>query len=215
MSNAASQLTTPEALATEIIARKTAQRMIVAIVGAPGSGKSTLAEAVRTALTQQTQFSAEVVPMDGYHYDNAILDARGWRPRKGAPHTFDVDGFASVLERLRRAPPKDVAVPVFDRERDLSAASARIVSKDTQILLVEGNYLLLDREPWDCLRPLFDVTVKIECARSLLQQRLMARWLDLGMPEATARHKVDGNDLPNADLVETACAPADLLYSTP
>ncbi len=188
--------------------------MVVALVGAPGSGKSTLSEALRAALVDQFGVSAEVVPMDGFHYDNAILDARGWRARKGAPHTFDVAGLASMLERLRRQPLSDVAVPVFDRERDLSAASARIVGKEASLLLVEGNYLLLDQAPWRQLNGLFDLSVMIDCPRALLEQRLMARWLDLGLPEDKARQKVDGNDLPNADLVLSTSAAADLVFST-
>ncbi len=186
--------------------------MIVAIVGAPGSGKSTLSEAVRQALVSQESLSAEVVPMDGFHYDNAILDAMGARARKGAPHTFDVDGLAALLARLRSAPLSDVAVPVFDREHDVSRASARIIAKQVQVLLVEGNYLLLDQAPWTQLRQHFDLSVKIDAPMSVLQQRLMQRWLDLDLSEATARAKVEGNDLPNARLVEAQSSGADLHY---
>ncbi len=205
-------VSTPEDLAREIASRRWGARMIVAIVGAPGSGKSTLSEAVRQALVSQESLSAEVVPMDGFHYDNAILDAMGARARKGAPHTFDVDGLAALLARLRSQPLSDVAVPVFDRERDVSLASARIIAKHVQVLLVEGNYLLLDQAPWTQLRQHFDVSVKIDAPMSVLEQRLMQRWLDLGLSEAAARAKVEGNDLPNARLAEAQSSGAELHY---
>lgn len=199
-------------LAAEIARRKQSARLIVAIVGAPGSGKSTLSEQIRDLLVTAHGVTAEVVPMDGFHYDNAILDQLGLRPRKGAPQTFDVDGLDSLLGRLGATPASDVAVPVFDRENDLARASARVVSKDVKILLVEGNYLLLDQEPWDKLRGHFDLTVKIQCPRDVLEQRLMQRWLDLGMPESTARAKVEGNDLLNADTIEAHSQTADIVF---
>lgn len=205
-------ISSPEALVEAIMQRKGSARMIVALVGAPGSGKTTLSHALRDRLVSHHRVSAEVVPMDGFHYDNAILDARGWRARKGAPHTFDVAGLAQMLWRLRHKPLSDVAVPVFDRERDLSLASARIVGKEVELLLVEGNYLLLNQDPWSQLSTLFDLSVAIHCPRAVLEQRLMARWLDLGLPEAEARRKVDGNDLRNADLVLDTSAAADLNY---
>jgi len=57
-------------------------RRIIAIVGPPASGKSTLAE----HLAQRMQ-NARVLPMDGFHRDNADLDRHGLRARKGAPQT--------------------------------------------------------------------------------------------------------------------------------
>ena len=64
--------------------------------------------------------AAEVVPMDGFHLDNALLDARGLRAKKGAPETFDVAGFIALIHRLKTE--ADVVYPLFDRARDLSVA---------------------------------------------------------------------------------------------
>ena len=150
--------------------------------------------------------------MDGFHYDNAILDDKRLRPRKGSLETFDVDGLASLLQRLRARPPRDIAIPVFDRTLDMTKASARIIARDVDIVLVEGNYLLLDLSPWDRLRDYFDLTIKIECPRAALEKRLMKRWLDLGMSEKESRAKVEGNDLLNADLIESTSLAADFLF---
>ena len=205
-------VTNEAALAVEVVKMQRHRRLLVAIFGSPGSGKSTLADRLRAEISQSFRVSAEVVPMDGFHYDNAILDDKGLRPRKGSPETFDVDGLASLLQRLRARPPRDVAIPVFDRTLDMTRASAQIIGKDVEIVLVEGNYLLLDQEPWDRLKDYFDVTVKIECPREELEKRLMQRWLDLGMSEEKSRSKVEGNDLLNADLIESTSLAADINF---
>ena len=205
-------VTNEAALAVEVVKMQRHRRRLVAIFGSPGSGKSTLADRLRAEISQSFRVSAEVVPMDGFHYDNAILDDKGLRPRKGSPETFDVDGLASLLQRLRAGSLRDVAIPVFDRTLDMTRASAQIIGKDVEIVLVEGNYLLLDHEPWDRLKDYFDVTVKIECPREELEKRLMQRWLDLGMSEETSRSKVEGNDLLNADLIESTSLAADINF---
>ena len=137
------------------------ERFMVAIAGAPAAGKSTLAEELRDKLLARGE-SAVVVPMDGYHFDDIILNARGHRSRKGAPYTFDVAGFEHLLRRIRSREP-DIAIPVFDRTMELSRAGADIISAETRFILVEGNYLLLDEEPWSRLRLLFDFSHLHRC----------------------------------------------------
>jgi pantothenate kinase len=208
------RLSDPLNMVAEIVRRKKHGRFVVAIVGAPGSGKSTLSDQIRDILVARHGVSAEIVPMDGFHYDNAVLDQRGHRAVKGSPRTFDVDGFGDLLGRLKANHADEVAIPVFDRENDLSRASARIVQKGVEILLVEGNYLLLYEKPWERLCQYFDLTVKIECPREVLAQRLMRRWLDLGVSQEAAHRKVESNDLPNADVVDLRSRPADIVFSS-
>jgi pantothenate kinase len=181
------------------------KRLVVAIAGAPGSGKSTFAEALMPLLPEGT---AVTVPMDGFHYDNAVLDARGLRARKGAPETFDFDGLRHLLERLRRAD-ADVTVPLFDRKADLARAGATVVPADARFVLVEGNYLLLDESPWYGLGPLFDFSVWLDVPMQELERRLVQRWLDHGHDADKARTRVFSNDLPNAERVLAARRQAD------
>ena len=138
--------------------------------------------------------------MDGFHYDNAVLDHLGLRARKGAPETFDFAGFATTLLRLRQNEP-GVAVPLFDREADLARAGASIIHSDVSVVVVEGNYLLLDREPWNGLAKYFDLTAFLNVPRDELKQRLLDRWLNLGYPRQKAQHWVETNDMPNVDFV--------------
>lgn len=184
------------------------RRIIIALAGPPGAGKSTLSERLLAVLPVG---EAALVPMDGFHFDNAVLDVMGLRNRKGAPETFDCDGLAAMLRRIRSGR-QPVAVPVFDREADLARAGAAIIPADTRIVLVEGNYLLLDRSPWSELMPLFDLTIFIDVPMAELERRLLARWRDLGRSEEEASAWVDGNDLPNARLVIESSRAADILW---
>lgn len=178
-----------------------AGRRLVAIAGAPGSGKSTLAERLVEDLNIAAPATAAVLPMDGYHYDDGLLIARGLRARKGAPDTFDVAGFGHMLARLKRNDEAEVAVPVFDRDLEISRGSARMIPQAVRVLVVEGNYLLLDRAPWSALRAHFDITVMIQVPEATLRERLTARWSGYALPPAEIAAKVDGNDLPNGRLI--------------
>ena len=167
----------------------------------PGSGKSTAAEHLLALLDAARPGRADIVPMDGFHLDDRVLDARGDRARKGAPHTFDIDGFQTMLERLCRDEGRDIAVPLFDRAIETARAGARIIAATTRIVLVEGNYLLLDAPGWRDLASLFHVTVMIDAPEASLVERLHRRWRELGYDDAALAAKMEGNDLPNMRLV--------------
>ena len=190
-------------------ARALAGRIILAIAGAPGSGKSTLAEGLVNLLNADLPGSAAVLPMDGYHYDDLYLVPAGLRPRKGAPQTFDVGGLFHTLARLRARDEAAVAVPVFDRSIEIARAGARLIPAEVPVIVVEGNWLLLDKAPWPRLRPMFDLTVMVDVPEPVLRQRLTARWQGLGLTAAEVQSKLDENDLPNGRLVRDASARAD------
>ena len=184
-------------------------RQVLAIAGAPGAGKSTLVEALARGLTDQP---VAILPMDGFHYDDAVLHAMGRRPWKGAPDTFDVGGLRSTLARLRDPAEGAVAVPVFDRDLEISRGSARIIGPEARLILAEGNYLLLNAAPWPSLRPQFDLTIRIEVPEDELRRRLTRRWIGYGLTEAEIAFKLDENDLPNGRMaVQHSAAPDYLL----
>lgn len=196
-----------ESLAGLLLARPAAPRTITAIAGAPGAGKSTLAEALAERLNAAEPDCAAVFPMDGYHYDDRVLVPRGWRPRKGAPHTFDVAGYGHMLRRLRTNEEPEIAVPVFDREIEIARAGARLIPAAVRHIVTEGNYLLLDEAPWSDLAPLYDVTVFLDVPMTELERRLTERWRALDPDDF--RVKMEGNDLPNARHVVGNSRPAD------
>lgn len=201
--------TDPEALARHLLALAPGRRVICAIAGAPASGKSTLAERLVDRLNALEPGSAALLPMDGFHYDDLHLVPAGLRPRKGAPETFDVGGLRHMLLRLRANDEEAVAVPVFDRAIEIARAGARLIPRSVRVIVAEGNYLLLDRPPWDALRPLFDVTVMIEVPEDELRRRLRERWEGYGLTEEEIAWKLDGNDLPNGRVVMAESAAAD------
>ena len=186
-----------------------APRYVVAIAGPPGSGKSTLAENLRELMSQHPSI---VVPMDGFHLDNAILNQRHLRSRKGAPETFDYAGFRTLLKRIRSGE-ADIAIPVFDRSMELSRAGAAVIGADVKFVFVEGNYLLLDEAPWSGMAGLFDLTIFIDVPRPELERRLLQRWQEHGKSDQDARDWVASNDMPNVDRVLAAQRRADLVVS--
>ena len=197
---------------TELIDRlqpltKGPQRRLVALAGPPAAGKSHLCEALMAALP-----GAGLLQMDGFHLDDGLLRQRGTLPRKGAPETFDLDGLAVMLDRLRADDGRPVLVPLFDRSIETSRAAAAEIPAEARLILVEGNYLLLDRPGWRELARHFALTVMLEAPEPVLRARLEARWSGLAPEEA--REKLDGNDLPNMRLVLEASLPADLLLPT-
>lgn len=182
-------------------------RQLVALSGAPGAGKSTLSEPLAAALTARG-VRAEVVPMDGFHLDNRLLEARGLLPRKGAPETFDLGGFTRMCKALKGE--DHVIYPLFDRARDIALAGAAEVGPEVRIVIVEGNYLLFDELGWRDLVPLWDVSIRLEVPLAELEARLVRRWLDHGLDQGAAEARAGGNDLANAARIAGAKLTADI-----
>jgi pantothenate kinase len=196
-------------LAAIIAGRGRRKRSLTAIAGAPGAGKSYAAEQLVAWLNTAEPDSAAVLPMDGYHYDDMILVPRGLRPRKGAPDTFDVAGLRHMLARLKDNAEDEIMVPVFDRDLEIARAAARAIGRGVRHIVVEGNYLLLDREPWRSLKPLFDTTVMLVVPETTLRERLIARWQHYRLTPPEIEAKLEDNDLPNGRLIASASAPAE------
>jgi pantothenate kinase len=195
-------------LADEIVKRASGKaRFLVGIAGPPGGGKSTLADALFDRLKQVGEAPA-VLPMDGFHLDNRLLIERGLLPRKGAPETFDVRGLRDILQAVRAG--GEVLIPVFDRDRELAICAARCIAPEDRIILVEGNYVLLDREPWRDIASLFDLKVMVAPTEEELERRLVARWMHYRLSPDEIDAKLHDNDLPNGRLVLSASHPADI-----
>ncbi len=182
-------------------------RHVVAIAGAPASGKSTLAERLASHLNRMGR-AARVVPMDGFHLDNAILERRGILDRKGSPDSFDSCGFLHLVKRLKKE--TDVVYPIFDRSLDLSIAGAGHLDADCRTVIVEGNYLLYDAPVWRDLANCWDLSVFVDVDPEILKSRLIDRWLSFGLTPAQAIRRAEGNDMPNARLIQQYRLPADL-----
>lgn len=202
---------TREELLDILCAYPSGRRVIVAVAGAPASGKSHLADWFEAGINNRTPGRAAVLPMDGYHLDDRVLTEIGRIARKGAPDTFDVGGLAHMLGRLRDNSESKIAVPVFDREIEISRAGARLIPQSVEIIIAEGNYLLLDDAPWSSLRPYFDTSVFLDIPEDELVRRLRQRWVGYGLDEEAIRRKIEDNDLPNGQLVARRSSGADFV----
>ena len=172
----------------------TKKRYFIALAGPPASGKSTISEKLNEDLNIKG-FPSDILQMDGFHLDDAILSSQNILPRKGSPETFDVMGLKSFLIRLANEP--EVIVPIFDRSLELSRSSAVTISENKKIIIVEGNYLLLNSQPWNELNNYFDSRVMIHCEESVLEKRLIDRWKGFNLTQDQINQKVYENDLPN------------------
>ena len=181
-------------------------RHFIALSGPPASGKSTISEKIANDLSSKG-YESNVLQMDGFHYDDQILKDKNLISKKGAPETFDVMGLASFLSRLKNE--SEVVVPIFDRSLELSRSSAVIIPKETKVIVTEGNYLLLNSNPWKILQNFFDTTIMIQCEKSILEKRLLDRWKKFKLSDDQIHQKVYDNDLPNGINVIKNSSKAD------
>ena len=172
---------------------------LLGVTGAPGAGKSTLAAFL----------GLPVLPMDGFHYADVELVRRGLLDRKGAPETFDAEGYAALLGRVRERE-EDVVAPMFERDLEQPLAGAIFVPPDGTVV-TEGNYLLLDEPRWRAARARLDVVWHVVTDERVRVERLIARHVRFGKSPAEARAWVARVDGANAALVEAARERADLV----
>lgn len=169
-------------------------RVIVGITGPPGTGKSTFARRI----VEQAGPIASYVPMDGFHLASTQLDRLARRARKGAPDTFDVDGYRATLTRIIEDHGlREVYVPDFDRAIEEPVAACRVVPADARLVVTEGNYLGL----WDGVPALLDRLYYLDSEHAVRRARLVARHVTGGRSDVEAQHWVETVDEANADLI--------------
>lgn len=188
-------------------------RRVVGIAGPPGAGKTTLVETVLAAAAADARLRGRIahLPMDGFHLPNAELDRLGRRDRKGAPDTFDAVAYAAVLAAVREVPRRVVTAPAFDHAVGEPEPDALTVPTDADLVLTEGNYLLLDDPQWHAVRASLDESWFCALGDDVRQHRLVRRHVAAGRDPDDATAWVHRSDEANARLVTEGAALADVV----
>ncbi len=190
----------------EVLLAKSNGRLIVGLVGKPGAGKSTVAEELRDRMKLEDMV---VIPMDGYHLSQKVLEHQGIANRKGAPDTFDVKGFVSLLRRIRTEVESTIYFPIFHREIEDSVAAEGFILPESKLIIVEGNYLLTRTDGWAEVGALLDESWYLEVDDELRLNRLITRHASYGKSPQEAKSWAEGSDERNAEIVVDSSSLAD------
>jgi pantothenate kinase len=183
-------------------------RFIVGIAGGPGSGKSTFAVRLEELINSKAKSDlTQIFPMDGFHRKNIELERSGLTSVKGTPETFDVEGYLSMLNRIKLG--KNLKAPIYSREAHDVIDNALSIEPHHKIIITEGNYLFADMEGWCEIKDIIDLKIFLDIERDVCEKRLQERHMRGGKTEAEALKKIKEVDMKNYDLIDQTMKYAD------
>ena len=181
------------------------RRILIGIAGPPGCGKTFFSHVISELINREDNHANSiVVGMDGWHYPNQLLEEKNinvngelqsLKRLKGAPETFDVTSFVSFLQAAKKE--DDLSYPIYDRNLHEPVTDGGILTFMENIVLVEGNYLLLNESPWQQIRTFLDGTIFIEAGEMLCREILLQRHLQGGKTAVQALHHIRNVDMVN------------------
>ena len=205
------EISQEEAKAKIVESANNTSRTIIGIVGKPGGGKSTVSKYLLKGMDPSL---VSVVPMDGFHLSNKVLNDLGRSDRKGAQDTFDVKGFTTLIARIKSDGAVPIYYPIFDRAIEESIAAQGVVYPSTRVVIVEGNYLMHDQNGWEEVSPLLDQSWYAYLDEDIRISRLISRHIAFGKDPESAKAWAKGSDQVNAELIELGVARCDFLIRT-
>lgn len=194
----------------------TKKKTVIAVAGVPGAGKTTLVSRLHEHL-HSDGISTQVLPQDGFHYYRSELaqfdDPEEAFRRRGAPFTFDAARFVATVRKLHGDGP--VLAPLFDHAVKDPVQDDITIDADTDVVLVEGNYVGLADEPWCQLEALVDELWLVQTSPDLVRERIVRRHLATGVAalEKEAIERADGSDWQNALYIMSHTRDPDVLIS--
>jgi len=196
-----------------------ARREIIAIAGPPGSGKSAFAAALAAVVNALAgRELAALVGLDGWHYPNTYLDAHliekdgsriPLRKIKGAPETYDHAAIGHFLEGVQST--ARLTYPVYSRETHDPIPADGLIESGQRVVILEGNYWLLDEPPWRHFRKHCDLSVFLKAAPETLLDGLRERHLRGGKTPEWVEAHLQSVDLPNIQYVLAHSTQADVI----
>jgi pantothenate kinase len=205
---------------------KTPGRLLVGIAGPPGCGKSTIADRIIDIINATSPRMAQAVSLDGFHIRRCVLDTWSNKEeaylRRGAPWTFDIDaiqGFVTRLSDTARLPAPQrpqILAPSFDHARKDPVDDDVTIFAETSILILDGNYLLLDVDKWRDISPSLDLTIMVDVDPDVARERVARRHVAAGIEPTLAKgvERFDGNDRINGDMIRSNRLPCDIVVKS-
>lgn len=194
----------------ETLSKSPDKRYLLGITGCPAAGKSELANVLSDEINFRTGCDlAVVIPMDGFHFPNSTLEEQGLLPIKGAPETFDTNSFVELINRLYGFPDQIIMCPAYDRELHDPVENSITIKPSNRLIIVEGNYLLLNRSPWNLIRTKLDEVWYLDTPLDIIKERLFDRHISGGTTKKEAERKITLVDISNAELIKKTCLLAD------
>ncbi|KAF5665225.1 panthothenate kinase uridine kinase-related [Fusarium circinatum] len=192
------------------------QRILIALAGVPGSGKTTLSDALIKELKKNGISDVAILPMDGFHYTRTSLSSfrdpdEAFR-RRGAPFTFDAAALLDLVVLLRKTPVTThnepqiiIKAPGFDHAKKDPIPNAIKIFSCAKVVIIEGNYVLLDQDPWSRISTLVDDKWFVDVPVDIARERLASRHLGAGIETTTeaAIKRADENDIPNGEYIRS------------
>ena len=190
-------------------------RIVVFLAAPPAVGKTTLCQFLEYLSQKEDVTEVQALGLDGFHYHSDYINSHdavvlgktvSMKTVKGCPETYDTD---KLQEKVKSIKTQNILWPIYDRNIHDVVEDVIEVTKD--IILIEGNWLLLSEEPWKSIKDVADYTILIRSKEGTLKNRLIGRKMKGGLSREDAEAWYYNTDSVNVKRVLEDSLPGDLM----